>query len=183
MALTDHTDEDVMNTPERQRQISALVEAHYAELYRFAFRLSGSRSDAEDIAQQAFMTAYEKLDQLRDPQFARPWLFAIVRNAFLKTWRQSERHRSLSIEEVGEPVDRSTDEIPELTGEELTALLGELPDEFRIPLVLFYFEDMSYREIAESLEVPVGTIMSRLSRGKTYLRQRLTEQTPAVSTK
>lgn len=183
MPVTDHNAEDVMSVPEHQRQITALVQAHYVELYRFAFRLSGSRSDAEDITQQAFMTAHEKLDQLRDPQFARPWLFAIVRNAFLKTWRQSERHRPLSIEEIGEPVDKSADEIPELTGKELTALLEELPDEFRIPLVLFYFEDMSYREIAESLEVPVGTIMSRLSRGKTHLRQRLTEQIPAVSTK
>jgi RNA polymerase sigma-70 factor (ECF subfamily) len=71
------------------------------------------------------------------------------------------------------------DDSPDLTGEELTQLLAELPEDFRVPLILFYFEDMSYRDIAAALGLPIGTIMSRLSRGKSHLRQRLTESVPS----
>ena len=69
-----------------------------------------------------------------------------------------------------------THDPPDLTGEEMSQLLAELPDDFRLPLVLFYFEDMSYRDIAAALDLPIGTVMSRLSRGKTHLRQRLTDR-------
>ena len=171
-----------MNDPEPQAEVTALVEAHYAELYRYAYRLTGSRSDAEDLTQQAFLAALQKLGQLREKDRARPWLFAIVRNGFFKLRRDRSVHRNVSLEDSGEPCDVSS-EIPELTGEELSAVLEGLPEEFRVPLVLFYFEEMSYRDIATALELPVGTVMSRLSRGKTHLRQRLGEPQPAVSTK
>ena len=167
--------EDVMNAENRQQEVTALVEAHYAVLYRYAFRLTGSAADAEDLTQQAFLTAQEKLDQLRTAENAKAWLFAIVRNAYLKTRRRPGATTSVALHHVAEPTI-ATDGPPELTGEELTHLLAELPEDFRLPLVLFYFEDLSYREIAAALDLPIGTVMSRLSRGKTHLRQRLMER-------
>jgi RNA polymerase sigma-70 factor, ECF subfamily len=164
--------EDVMNSAGRQEEVTALVNAHYAMLYRYAYRLSGSAADAEDLTQLAFLTAQEKLDQLRAAQNAKAWLYAIVRNAYLKTRRGTAASGSVSLECTGEPA-QMPDEPPELTGEELTELLDELPDDFRVPLVLFYFEEMSYRDIAATLGVPIGTVMSRLSRGKAHLRQQL----------
>ncbi len=161
-----------MNSEARQREVTALVEANYALLYRYAYRLTGSAADAEDFTQQAFLTAQEKLDQLRAVDNAKAWLFAIVRNSYLKTRRGPAGNPSISLERVSEPLQ--TPEPPaELTGEELTRVLAELPDDFRLPLILFYFEDMSYRDIASTLQLPIGTVMSRLSRGKTHLRLRL----------
>jgi RNA polymerase sigma-70 factor (ECF subfamily) len=167
-----------MKAEARQREVLALVEAHYTVLYRYAFRLSGSAADAEDLTQQAFLTAQEKLEQLRVAENAKAWLFAIVRNAYLKTRRGPAGAANIPLQHIAEP-PQATDGSPDLTGEELTQLLAELPEEFRIPLVLFYFEDMSYREIAETLNLPIGTVMSRLSRGKSHLRQRLAETVPS----
>ncbi|MBA3314358.1 MAG: RNA polymerase sigma factor [Planctomycetota bacterium] len=163
-----------MNAEARQQEVSALVDAHYAVLYRYAYRLSGSAADAEDLTQQAFLTAQEKLDQLRIAENAKAWLFAIVRNAYLKTRRGPAAAAVVPLQNIAEPSQHG-DGSPDLTGEELTQLLSELPEDFRAPLVLFYFEDMSYRDIAAVLDLPIGTIMSRLSRGKAHLRQRLAE--------
>lgn len=164
-----------MSAEARQREVADLVEAHYAMLYRYAYRLSGSGADAEDLTQQAFLTAQEKLDQLRSAENAKAWLFAIVRNAYLKSRRGPGGSGAVPLQNVAEP-SLPPDEPPDLTGEELTQLLAELPDDFRLPLVLFYFEDMSYRDIAAALGLPIGTVMSRLSRGKTHLRQRISER-------
>jgi RNA polymerase sigma-70 factor (ECF subfamily) len=164
-----------MNSELRQEEVAALVEAHYAVLYRFAVRLAGTAADAEDLTQLAFLTAQEKLDQLRAAENARAWLFAIVRNAYLKSRRSRASRGSVSLENVAE-LPQLTEEPPPLTGKELTEVLNELPDEFRLPLVLFYFEEMSYRDIAAALGLPPGTVMSRLSRAKSHLRQRLSAQ-------
>ena len=163
-----------MNSEVRQEEVATLVEAHYATLFRYAYRLTGSAADAEDLTQLAFLTAQEKLDQLRAAENAKAWLYAIVRNAFLKS-RRGPASGPISLESVAEP-PQPLEPPPDLTGEELTELLAELPDDFRVPLVLFYFEEMSYRDIATNLRLPIGTVMSRLSRGKTQLRQRLAER-------
>lgn len=169
-----------MNAEARQREVAALVEAHYALLYRYAYRLAGSAADAEDLTQQAFLTAQEKLDQLRAADNAKAWLFAIVRNAYLKTRRGPAGRPPIPIQCVAEP-PQTPEPPPDLTGEELTQTLAELPEDFRLPLILFYFEDMSYRDIASALELPLGTVMSRLSRGKAHLRQRLGDPQPVAS--
>lgn len=164
-----------MNAEARQREVAALVEAHYAPLYRYAYRLTGTAADAEDLTQQAFLTAQQKLDQLRVADNVKAWLFAIVRNAYLKSRRRPAGHVSIPLQNAPEPT-HTPEPPPDLTGEELTRILAELPDDFRLPLILFYFEDLSYRDIASTLDLPIGTVMSRLSRGKAHLRQRLGEQ-------
>ena len=164
-----------MQGESRQREVANLVEAHYALLYRYAYRLAGNAADAEDLTQQAFLTAQGKFEQLRASENAKAWLFAIVRNAYLKSRRGPGGKPVFPLDRVAEP-SHTPDIPPELSGEELTRLLAEMPDDFRIPLILFYFEDLSYREIASTLELPIGTVMSRLSRGKTHLRQRLGER-------
>ena len=151
--------------------VTALVQKHYEFLYRYAYRLCGSVQDAEDLTQQAFLLAHRSIDQLRDPASARAWLAAILRNA----WRRSGRTTAgkvVSLEAAPEPVQEPIEDGP-VDPEQLQAALDELPEEFRLPLVLYYLEHMEYRQIAEALEIPIGTVMSRLSRGKTHLRRRL----------
>jgi RNA polymerase sigma-70 factor (ECF subfamily) len=156
-----------------------LVERYYALLYRYACRLTGSEADAEDLTQQTFLTAQAKWNQLRDEEKAKSWLFTIARNAYLKELRGPTCLPSDALDELPGPGQETDDS--EFDQEQLQNVLNDLPEEFRSPVVLFYFEEFSYKEIAELMEVPVGTIMSRLARAKTILRQRLTVPEPACA--
>ena len=162
----------------RACKLTDLVERYYALLYRYAYRLTGSEADAEDLTQQAFLTAQAKWDQLREEAKAKSWLFTIARNAYLKELRAPACLASSVLDELPGPVSAAESDFDE---EQLQNVLNDLPEEFRSPVVLFYFEEFSYREIAEQMEVPVGTVMSRLARAKAYLRQRLTSPESAAA--
>jgi RNA polymerase sigma-70 factor (ECF subfamily) len=153
--------------------VETLVAEHGPVLYRYAYRLTGLAADAEDLTQQVFLTALAKLDQLREPAAARSWLFSVLRRAFL---RQQRKPRPQPAANFDVNVDLLAVDVPEemaLDSEELQRAIDELPDEYKLVLVGFYFEDCSYKELAERLELPIGTVMSRLSRAKGYLRAQL----------
>lgn len=153
-----------------QPDIVALVREHHAVVYRYAYRLTGSAADAEDLAQQAFLLAHQRLSQLRDAARAGAWLLTIVRNCFLKDKRRTRLVEPL----LEEPCGPDDEEFPDwVDPEHLEQALNRLPEEARTILVLFFFEDCSYKEIAEALEVPLGTVMSRLSRAKAKLKREL----------
>jgi RNA polymerase sigma-70 factor (ECF subfamily) len=150
-----------------------LIDDHYQGLYRYAVRLSGSAADAEDLTQEAFRKAIDRLPQLRDPERAKAWLFRILRNAYLHRVRHAKRHRAVPLDAVGDLPERPPDDPPEIDPARLQEALNDLDESFRTPLILFYFEEFSYRDIAEQMDLPIGTVMSRLARGKAYLRARL----------
>jgi RNA polymerase sigma-70 factor (ECF subfamily) len=156
-----------------RRGITHLVDEHYQSLYRYAYRLSGAPADAEDLTQEAFCKAQAQLDTLRDPDRARPWLFSILRNAYLHRARTDRAHKQVSLESVGDLPGDAPPDVPEVDPERLQQALNELPEGFRTPVILFYFEEMSYRDIAEQMDLPIGTVMSRLARAKSHLRDRL----------
>ncbi len=161
---------------ERARlDVAQLVADHHQAVYRYAFRLSGSVPDAEDLTQQVFLTAQQKLGQLREVEKAQGWLFAILRNCFLKA---QQRRRPVAATDLQLDVDTVAAEIPhegEIDQERLQEAINQIPSPFRVVLVMFYFEECSYRQIAEQLEVPIGTVMSRLARAKRHLRSKLFE--------
>jgi len=160
------------NTPGPSLDLVQLVEQYAGLLFGLARRLSGCPADAEDLVQQTFLAAQAHGDQLRDPTKVRGWLCTILRNEFLKLVRSRQRATTVSLDALGEPPspDHPGDETD---AEAIQLALDSLPGEFRVPVVLYYFEEMSYREIAESLDLPIGTVMSRLSRAKSRLRERL----------
>ena len=164
-----------------RRQVEQLVGAFYESLYRYAYRLSGSPQEAEDLTQETFCQAQNKLGQLRDRNRAKAWLFSILRNAYLRRVRASKQEQRVPLDSVGEIPDRPTEPLPDIDPVLLQKALGELPESFRTPLILFYFEEFSYREIAEQMEMPIGTVMSRLARGKVFLKHRLLQGTPSLS--
>jgi len=158
--------------------LPALIVAHHAALYRYAYRLSGCSAEAEDLTQQTFLIAQRKLHQLRETERAGAWLFAVLRSCFLKSLR---RQRPASAAALNVEVDQfagPTPDAPEIDRERLAAALADLPDEFRLVVLMFYFEELSYQQIAEQLEIPIGTVMSRLSRAKGHLRKRLGPDEP-----
>lgn len=157
------------------RDITQLVAEHHGTVYRYAYRLTGSSTDAEDLTQQAFLLAQTNFGQLRDPTCALAWLCSILRNAHHKLLRQRRPVVAADVELI---VDDLPDDLPAespIDEERLQSAINELPIEFKTVLLMFYFEDRSYREIAMKLEVPPGTVMSRLSRAKAHLRARLLE--------
>ena len=158
-----------------------LIRDYAAPLYRYAFRLAGQASDAEDLVQQTFLIAQQKLHQLREADRASAWLYAVLRSCFLKSRRKQQPASfdehfppdSIADQPDGDANDSWVDR------EALQLALSDLPDEFKIVVLMFYFEELSYKEIADQLEMPIGTVMSRLSRGKAHLRRRLEAGVPA----
>jgi RNA polymerase sigma-70 factor (ECF subfamily) len=162
-----------MGLPGSQRNVERLVNEHYESLYRFAYRLTGTTADAEDLTQEAFCSAQLKYDQLRDPARAKSWLFSILRNAYLRRLRSEKNKAVVStdlLEDLAEPLP---DPLPPVDPERLQETIHELPEVFRTLIILYYFEEFSYRDIAEQMDLPVGTVMSRLARAKAHLKSRL----------
>ncbi len=155
---------------DRRRLIVELVEQHYEAVYRAAYRLSGNAQDAAELVQETFCRAHERLEQLKDPSRARAWLLTILRNLYMQRRRRPQPVGLDHPERLADPRPDSEPEASEIDSATLQAALDRLPDEFKLPLVLYYFGEHSYREIAEILGVPVGTVMSRLSRAKAKLR-------------
>src|SRR3954447_8711779 len=162
-----------MGTPGTRQTVQRLVDEHYAALYRYAYRLSGSGTDAEDLTPEAFCKAQLSLSQLRDRSGAKPWLFSILRNAYLHRVRAERHHPCISLDSVGDVAEPLPDPLPDVDPEQLQQALNDLPEVFRTPIILYYFEDFSYRAIAEQMDLPIGTVMSRLARAKAHLRCRL----------
>jgi RNA polymerase sigma-70 factor (ECF subfamily) len=162
-----------MGQPGGQRALERLVNDHYASLYRFAFRLTGNADQAGDLTQETFCTAQARFGQLRDHDRAKGWLFSILRNSYLHQLRADRQHREVSLDAAGHVALETPDPFPEVEPEKLQMALNDLPEGFRTPLILYYFEEFSYRDIAEQMELPIGTVMSRLARAKAHLRERL----------
>ncbi|MHB8900051.1 MAG: RNA polymerase sigma factor [Thermoguttaceae bacterium] len=168
-----------MDGAQARPEITQLVLDHHREIYGYAFRLCGSIADAEDLSQSVFLTAQEKLGQLREVENVRGWLYAILRSHFLKLCRKKRPIPAATLEMNFDELSGPVEDAGEIDREALQKALSGLPESHRMVLVMFYYEQCSYQEIAERLETPVGTVMSRLARAKARLRAELTsyEQT------
>lgn len=164
---------------------TALVDAHYAALYRFALSLSRNAADAGDLVQETFFVWATKGDMLRDRTKVKAWLFTTLYREFLRGRRRDARASSIEDLPAGEREIAAEDvnRLARLDGPAVLAALQTVDELFRAPLTLFYLEELSYLEIAAVLGVPIGTVMSRLSRGKAQLRAALTEADRAAAGK
>ncbi len=167
-----------MGKPERRRAVQQLVEDYYVPLYRYAYRLTGCAAAADDLTQETFCKAQSSFEQLRDFDRAKAWLFQILRNAYLQSRREEKHHRTVPLDGFFDAPAPVAEPLPEVDPAQLQCALDELPEVFRTPIILYYFSEFSYRDIAEQMDLPLGTVMSRLARAKTHLRERLA---PALS--
>lgn len=167
-------------------RFQALVLPHLDDAVNLAWWLAGNRSDAEDIVQEAVLRAFKYFDRFSGEK-ARPWLLAIVRNTSA-SWMQKNRPRHLSLvgdsrsdveREQGDQVETAPS--PEQQSErrelrnEIDRAVAALPPDFREVILLREVQDLSYKEIAAVLEVPIGTVMSRIARGRKLLQIQLKE--------
>jgi len=159
---------------------------HMDAVFRFALRLAGTRDRAEDLVQETFLRAFRSWDKYTPGTQCKSWLFTICRNVFLRQRERGQRHDEI----VSENVDRSSGPFevvnpvwvkavkadPEgeffdsIVDEVVLQRIQDLPEEYRTAVILSDLEGLSYQEIAEMTEVPVGTVKSRLFRGRRLLQ-------------
>src|SRR5262249_49660448 len=142
-----------------------LVACYYRPLYQFAYSLTRSESDACDLTQQTFYVWATKGHQLRDDSKVKTWLFTTLHRQFLESRRKQSRFPHQELSEVESELPTVS---PQLFGQLDTAqvmrALNKVDDIYQAPVALFYLEDYAYKDIAEILEVPLGTVKSRLAR-------------------
>jgi RNA polymerase sigma-70 factor (ECF subfamily) len=159
-----------------------LVEDFYMPLYRFALSLSRRESDAADLTQQTFFLWATKGHQLRDLSKVKTWLFTSLYREFLGRKRQQDRF--VEAENNLEAIEAQTvpaSVVNQIDGDTAHRALLALEEIYRAPLTLFYLRQHSYKEIAETLEIPIGTVMSRISRGKEQLRRALADESSRLT--
>lgn len=174
-----------MSETDRRVRFEQLVVPLLDDAMRLAAWLAGSRSDAEDIVQEAMLRAYKYLDGFSGSTF-RPWLLAIVRNTAM-TWLKRNRSDKVVLVPDFQSAEPEKDLVAQAESPEHALLLRDLahqlnravaalPAEFREVIVLRELHDLSYKEIAAVVDVPIGTVMSRLSRARRLLMDALPEQ-------
>ncbi|MBN8417521.1 MAG: RNA polymerase sigma factor [Verrucomicrobia bacterium] len=149
-----------------------IVDAHYQGLYRFAMSMCRREATAKDLVQQTFLQWAKKGHSLRDASKVKTWLFTTIYREWLSIARREKKYEEVEFEpdQHGAAQNHDDGETPRVDGATLQIALEQLEPNYRAPLVLFYLKELSYRDIAETLGVPIGTVMSRLSRAKDSLR-------------
>ncbi|WAP52679.1 RNA polymerase sigma factor SigE [Arthrobacter sp. ATA002] len=160
-----------------------VVTAHSAKVYRLAYRLTGNRHDAEDLTQEVFVRVFRSLEKFQ-PGTLDGWLHRITTNLFLDQARRRSRIRFDGMSEEAEGRLPSNGPGPERSFEfnnldvDITRALDELPPDFRAAVVLCDLEGLSYDEVARALGVKLGTVRSRIHRGRTMLKEKLAHRDP-----
>ncbi len=157
-----------------------LAYPHIRFLYNVALKYMRNQYDAEDLVQETMYAAFRNFHQLRDKSKCRSWLFAIMRSNFLKEKRQAVRRPQLGTDDSYlsflEGVSATNlvgDLEKKLESEHVQEIIDGLPEKYKTPLILYFLEDMSYQEIADFLDIPIGTVMSRLNRAKQSMKKDL----------
>lgn len=165
-----------------KQEFEAQALPHLDALYRTALRMTGEGAAAEDLVQEAFLRAYRNFDRFEPGTNLRAWMYTILTNTYINDYRR--KSRAPAVTDFAEAEPEGVEEAPRLTAEEVEALkerlgdeakkaLEKVPPEFRIVFLLSTFDEMSYKEIAEVLGIPMGTVMSRLFRARRILREEL----------
>jgi RNA polymerase sigma factor, sigma-70 family len=158
------------------QEFEKLVKLYYQDLYRFGLSLTRSEPDACDLTQQTFYIWAKKGHQLKDMTKVKGWLFTTLHREFLQMARRQKRFSEEPISELAKNLPHvSADVVNRIDAQAMLEVLGQIDEDYRAPLMLYYREDLSYKEIADVLEIPLGTVQSRIARGKMHLFRRLSE--------
>ncbi len=153
-----------------------LVSRYYGPLYQFAYSLAGTEADASDLTQQTFYIWATKGHQLRDTAKVKTWLFTTLHREFLNLRRRGVKFPHYELTEMEHELPAITPAmVNALDSAKVVELLTHVAEPYQAAVALFYLEDCSYKEIAEILGVPLGTVQSRISRGLAQLQQLILE--------
>jgi RNA polymerase sigma-70 factor (ECF subfamily) len=174
-------------TRKKQAEFEAEALPHMDVLYNFALRTTGNENDAQDLLQETYLKAYRFWDKYEKGTNIRAWLFRIMKNSYINRYRKEtkepdkvdydeiENFYNTIRAESTDPNDLQQKLFGNLLGDEVTEALESLPDDFRTVVILCDIEGLTYEEIAEFVECPIGTVRSRLHRGRKLLQAKLYE--------
>jgi RNA polymerase sigma-70 factor (ECF subfamily) len=161
------------------------------QLYSAAMRMTRNAADAEDLVQETYLKAYRAYHTFQEGTNLKAWLYRILTNTYINKYRRDSRrpsevdlgtvedlylYRRLGSEESAEAARTTEDRVLDgLVESDIKSAVEELPESFRMPVLLADLEGFSYKEIAEILDIPIGTVMSRLHRGRKAMQKRLWE--------
>ena len=170
---------------DRRREFEELVSPHLDALHGYCLRLARNRPDADDLLQEGLYKSFRGLAGFERGTHFKAWVFRIVTNAWISRQRREQRRPlTLELDAVAEVADVAGEEVYdaetnwgavylEVVDDEVKRALDELPDEFRLPLLLSSLGGLRYKEVAAALDLPLGTVMSRLFRARQKLRRAL----------
>jgi RNA polymerase sigma-70 factor (ECF subfamily) len=174
-----------------QQQFAEQAMEYAPQLYSAALRMTRNQADAEDLVQEAYLRGYRSFHTFQEGTNLRAWLFRILTNAYINTYRAKQRrpqesdlgdvedlylYRRLgSMETAAMSMSAEEQFLDLFTDDEVKRALEDLPDNFRLPVLLADVEGFAYKEIAEMLDIPIGTVMSRLHRGRKAMQRALYE--------
>jgi RNA polymerase sigma-70 factor (ECF subfamily) len=164
---------------------------YVGQLYAAAMRMTRNPADAEDLVQETMLKAYRAYDTFQEGTNLKAWLYRILTNTYINRYRKAQRrptetdlgevedlylYRRLGSEDTADMARSAEDQLLEgLVESDIKEAVESLPEHFRLPVLLADLEGFSYKEIAEILEIPIGTVMSRLHRGRKQLQRALWE--------
>jgi RNA polymerase sigma-70 factor (ECF subfamily) len=176
---------------DRRSEFEEVALPHFDALFNLALNLTRNRKDAEDLVQEAFLRAYRFFDSYQPGTHIKAWLFRILRNTFINRYRAAKvRPEQVDFGKIEEAYEQMIEAdflrrvqppSPEamvmdgILDEEIRQAIRDLPEDYRLVVLMALLEEMSYKEIAESLSIPLGTVMSRLHRGRKLLQAELVE--------
>lgn len=176
----------VQNTAEKRREFEELALQHMDSLYSVALRMTKNVSEAQDLVQDAYLRAYRFFDRFERGTNFKAWLFKILKNVYINKYRKELRKPQMvdisSVEALNSLRGLTTpeDEIfNKLLDDDVTRAMDALPEDFRLAIMMADLQGFAYKDIAEILECPIGTVMSRLHRGRKLLKNNLYEYAKA----
>lgn len=161
------------------------MDKYQGMVFSQAYKLTNNQEEAEDLTQEVFLKAFEALSTFRGESQFSSWLYSIARNQILMKYRKDSTHPKISTEDLEKVHTKYFDKIkkwrdqitPEMQilkqemNSKIESMLAKLPSNYKKPLILYYFENMSYNEIAESMNIKVNTLKSYIFRGKELLKE------------
>lgn len=165
---------------ENRKEFETLALQYMDSLYGVALRMTRDATEAQDLVQDAYLRAYRFFDKFKKGTNFRAWLFKILRNVYINKYRKKlkapmmiDASNAEIAEELQSSINPENDIFDKLLDDDVKNAIDELPDDFRDAIVLSDIEGFSYKEIADILNCPIGTVMSRLHRGRKLLRESL----------
>lgn len=159
---------------------------HIEALYAFAFHLTGNEEDSNDLVQETYLKAFRFIDRYESGTNGKAWLFRILKNAFINEYRKKIKapiatdfgeytniHEEEDDTNFSSYSDLRMEMFDKMMGDEVTLAVNSLPEDFRVVILLCDIEEFSYEEIATILDIPIGTVRSRLHRGRNLLKEKL----------